>query len=119
MRNLNILLVDDDLLLHRIQSAFINGFGHQAYAVAHAEDAITALKNQSFDLVLMDLIMPDINGFEMTRRLRSEGFKLPIVALSGNDTPADRQQAQQAGMNGYLTKPLRLDAFNQVINNLF
>ncbi|SFR52540.1 response regulator [Thiomicrospira sp. ALE5] len=115
----NILLIDDDLLLQRVQLAFIESYGHQAFAVKNLAEAQEALNNRHFDLILTDIIMPEMNGFELTKKLRDDGIKLPIIALSGNGSDADRQQAKQAGMNGYLTKPLRQDAFNKVIATFF
>ena len=116
---LNILLVDDDLFLHRIQSALITKFGHDVYAVASGEAAIQCLHHRDFDLVLMDVMMPEMDGLQTTQKLRQLGCQLPIFALTGNDSPEDRQNAKQAGMNGYLTKPIQKSAFDQLVALFF
>jgi CheY-like chemotaxis protein len=119
MINLNLLLVDDDLFLHKIQTALLTKFGHQVEAVSSGEQAMACLARRSFDLVLMDMMMPGMDGLETTRQIRKTGIRTPILALTGNDTPADRQAAREAGMNGYLTKPIRKEDLDKHINHLF
>ncbi|AHF00735.1 histidine kinase [Thiomicrospira aerophila AL3] len=110
MPKLHILLVDDKLSMLKIQHGLLNRFGHSVVAVSSASEAITILTNQlqkaNFDLVLMDMQMPEIDGLEAARMLRSRGVTTPILALTGNDCDDHRKEAAEAGMNGYLTKPL-------------
>ncbi|WP_044408744.1 response regulator [Thiomicrospira microaerophila] len=117
--NLTLLLVDDDLFLHKIQTALLTKFGHQVEAVSSGEQAIQRLSCQSFDLILMDVMMPGMDGLETTRQIRKAGIRTPILALTGNDTPADRQAAREAGMNGYLTKPIRKEDLDKLTAQLF
>jgi CheY-like chemotaxis protein len=117
--NLKILLVDDDLFLHNIQTALLKKYGHQVEALSSGQQALDWFKSHQVDLVLMDMMMPGMDGLETTRQLRQAGINTPILALTGNDTPEDRQNARQAGMNGYLTKPIKKEALDAFIAHLF
>ena len=103
---LDILLVEDDVFLQRIQSTIFQRLGHNVFTVGSGQAAIEFLSMYRVDLVVMDLVMPDMDGFETTDKIRSEGIKIPIFALSGNDTDEDRQSASMVGMDAYFTKPL-------------
>ena len=109
---LRVLVVDDDRVNQRIAAAQVERLGHAVHAVASGREALEALRGQPFDVILMDVEMPELDGRETTRRIRSE---LPapvqprIVALTANDGPEDREACQRAGMDDYLTKPLRLE----------
>lgn len=118
-KNLRILLVDDDLFLHKIQIALLTKYGHEVEAVSSGQQALDWFKSRQSDLVLMDMMMPEMDGLETTRRLRQAGITTPILALTGNDTPEDRQHARQAGMNGYLTKPIKKESLDAFIAHLF
>jgi len=119
MQCLSLLLVDDDRFLHEIQASLLIKFGYAVHCVASGQHAIDWLENHTVDVVLMDLNMPDMDGFQTSRILIENGFCQPIIALTGNDSPEDRQMAKQAGMLGYLTKPIRKPALDSVLAGLF
>lgn len=73
---------------------------------AAAATAIAALKTEPFDLVLMDIGLPGIDGIEAARRIRAAGVTAPILALTAEDEREARSRCAEAGMNGYLTKPI-------------
>src|SRR5207253_1706164 len=80
-----------------------------AGAVDNAADAIDAVLQEHYDLALMDCVMPVMNGFEATRRIReSIGESMPIIAMTADAMPSDRGRCLREGMNGYLAKPVDL-----------
>ncbi len=118
MSLMKILMVDDSPILLKIQTSIVAKLGHEVVGVASGADAIEALKKQPFHLVLMDMQMPCMDGLQTTQAIRSLGIKTPIIALTGNEAPEDKQRCQQQGMNGFLSKPLRTEALDHLITRL-
>ena len=86
--------------------------GHSAWAVTSGEEALACLNRQRFDAVLMDIQMPDIDGFEVTRRIRKlEGTerRVPVIATTAHALDGDRERCLASGMDDYLTKPIQFD----------
>ena len=82
------------------------------------QEALAALAVGAYDLVLMDMRMPDLSGVETTRRLRAVGDRTPVVALTANAFEDDRRACLDAGMNDFLVKPLAADALRRVLTQL-
>jgi CheY-like chemotaxis protein len=84
--------------------------GHYVQTAANGHAAINALEQERFDLALMDLQMPEMDGFEATARIREReratGGHLPIIALTANAMVGDQERCLQAGMDGYVSKPI-------------
>jgi len=106
-----ILIVEDDLVNQTIVSAMLNQAGFQTLIAGDGQTALQLVNEQEFDLLLMDWQMPDMDGLEVTRRLRNgaagpRGKTVPIVALTANAFAEDRATCLAAGMNDFLTKPV-------------
>jgi CheY-like chemotaxis protein len=106
-----VLVVEDDIVNQRVTALMLRRLGLELVAVDNGYEAIDLAVRESWDLVLMDLRMPGIDGLETVRRIRRrlEGRLLPIVALTANARPEDREECRQAGMDDFLTKPLKQD----------
>jgi DNA-binding response OmpR family regulator len=105
----NILVVEDDLELAR---ALVQGLEEEAYRVNVARDGATALalsKSQSFDVVLLDVMLPGVDGFEVTRQLRSRKEDVGVLMLTARDTLQDVVKGLDAGADDYLTKPFSFE----------
>src|SRR6185295_15214413 len=89
----------------------LNKRGHSAVVVENGREAVNAALRERFDVALMDVQMPDMDGFEATAAIRAaetgSGERLPIVALTAHAMAGDRDRCLAAGMDGYLTKPIR------------
>ncbi len=117
---LKVLLVDDNLINLRVSSDLLVRLGMDVVRAQSGEEAIACATRESFDLVLMDLQMPGMDGLTATKRLFEQVPNPPIVvALTANALEEDRQACLQAGMRDYLTKPVRKDAFAKLIRSLF
>jgi len=108
---LRILLVEDNAINARMAQRMLEKYGHQ---VAHAGDgyeALAELETGRFDLVLMDVQMPEMDGLEATRRIRQRelgaGGHVPIIAMTAHAMKGDRERCLEAGMDGYVSKPVR------------
>jgi two-component system, sensor histidine kinase and response regulator len=109
--SLRVLLVEDNRVNQRLATRLLEKRGHSVSLAADGREALVALEKESFDLVLMDLQMPEMDGFEATMAIRKNergsGNHLPIVALTAHAMKGDREKCLAAGMDGYLTKPIR------------
>jgi PAS domain S-box-containing protein len=107
---LHILIADDNLVNLRLARSLLAKQGHSAVAVGSGREALAALEQQNFDLALMDVQMPDMDGFETTKAIRSQERisqkHLPIVAMTAHAMIGDRERCLAAGMDSYVTKPV-------------
>lgn len=101
---LNILVVEDDQDTAEVVSALLSNAGYHITTVDRGEYALNQLAGQFYDLVLLDIFLPDINGLDVLRTVRAHSF-MPMIVLSGYGKDQDRIQALEAGADDYLAKP--------------
>jgi PAS domain S-box-containing protein len=116
-----ILLVEDNYTNQLVAMGMLKGMGLRADAVADGKEALHALKNIPYDLVLMDVQMPGMDGYEATRQIRNLETGIldtyvPIVAMTANAMQGDKERCLDAGMNDYVTKPISPAALLQVLD---
>ncbi|MFP4316031.1 MAG: PAS domain S-box protein [Desulfovibrionales bacterium] len=117
---LKILLVEDNMVNRAFLTRFLEQSGHRVTAATNGIDALEKLKKDRFDLILMDIQMPEMNGLEATEKIRSspdQGWdpKIPIIALTAYAMKGDRERFLTAGMNDYVTKPVDFDILSKAI----
>ena len=105
-RALSILVAEDNPVNQRLVSRLLEKRGHRAELVGTGREAIDAVLRGEFDIVLMDLQMPDMDGLEATLRLRALGITTPILAITAHTMPSDRERCLAAGMDGFVHKPI-------------
>jgi len=109
--SLRVLIAEDNLVNQRLAMRLLEKRGHQVTIAGNGREAVAAAEQDTFDLVLMDLQMPEMDGFEATAALRKReketGIHLPIIALTAHALKGDRERCLEAGMDGYLSKPIR------------
>ena len=112
-RSLRVLVVDDDSVNRLVATSLVEALECEAVAVEGGIEALALLEKETFDVVLLDCQMPDMDGYETTRRLRSTLHgargRLSIIALTASAMPEDREKCLAAGMDDYLAKPIGLD----------
>ncbi len=108
--SLSILLAEDNSVNQALAIRLLQKRGHKVVLAETGKDVLTAIGKEAFDLILMDIQMPEMDGLEATRAIRkiemSNGRHLPIIAMTANAMTGDRELCLQSGMDGYLTKPL-------------
>ena len=115
---LRILLAEDNDVNQKLALRVLQGFGYRADVAANGLEVLTALKRQPYDLVLMDIQMPEMDGLEATRtivRTQSDKQRPRIVGMSANAMREDIDAAMQAGMDGYVTKPITIPAIRAAL----
>ena len=107
--NLRLLLVEDNTINQKVALGQLGRLGFQADVASNGLEAIAAIENLPYDIVLMDVQMPEMDGLEATRTIRRMDIAQPhIVAMTANAMRGDREACLTAGMNDYLSKPLKL-----------
>ncbi|TVQ19104.1 MAG: response regulator [Bacteroidetes bacterium] len=118
--NLRILLVEDKKVNQKVITLTLKNLGHQITIAEHGQKAIEIFHPDEFDLVLMDIQMPVMDGITATTLLRKKYTQLPpIVGLSANAFEGDREKYMKQGLDEYLTKPLRKEEFKEVVEKFF
>jgi CheY-like chemotaxis protein len=116
---LQILLAEDNPVNQMVASRVLEKHGHKVVAAANGRLALERLENEHFDLVLMDIHMPEIDGLEATARIRKKeettATHIPIIAMTAHAMQGDKERCLAAGMDGYLSKPLKIKELLAVI----
>ncbi|WP_457350328.1 GAF domain-containing protein [Roseateles sp. P5_D6] len=106
---LRILLAEDNVVNQKLAMRLLQQMGYRADLAANGIEALEAVARQAYDLVLMDVQMPEMDGLEASRRLNAQSERPRIVAMTANAMQGDRETCLAAGMDDYLTKPIRVD----------
>ncbi|OGT90997.1 MAG: hypothetical protein A2514_07775 [Gammaproteobacteria bacterium RIFOXYD12_FULL_61_37] len=120
-KRLKVLVVDDNLINRQFAMHFLNELGHQSGFAENGAEALEQVVKEPYDLVLMDIQMPVMDGYEATRQIRALGgaaAALPIYAMSADDDFATNQAATEAGMNGFIGKPIERRSLEKILQRL-
>jgi signal transduction histidine kinase/CheY-like chemotaxis protein len=117
---LHVLLVEDHPINQKLAISLIERAGHQVTLAHNGEEGLHAAMQRAFDLVLMDMQMPVMDGLEATRAIRAHEAahqlpRVPIVAMTANAMPSDRQACKDAGMDDFLSKPFKADELRELL----
>ncbi len=117
---LSILLAEDNVINQRLAVGVLRKYGHQVTVVGDGQQAVDALEQTDFDLVLMDVQMPVMDGLEATRSIREaevlSGRHIPIIAMTAHAMKGDRETCIEAGMDDYIPKPIHIAALREILN---
>jgi PAS domain S-box-containing protein len=121
-RRLGVLLVEDNPVNQKVAATMLEKRGHRVVVASNGREALEALDKERIDLILMDLQMPEMDGFEATELIRERekvgGGHIPIVAMTAHAMKGDRQRCLEAGMDDYISKPISEANLFSVIENL-
>jgi CheY-like chemotaxis protein len=111
-----VLLAEDNPTNQLVAMAVLRQLGCEATLARDGVEAVAAVAAHAFDAVLMDCMMPNMDGFEATRAIRAaHAQRLPIIALTANAMPGDRERCLEAGMDDYMTKPFKPDQLRAML----
>ena len=111
------LIAEDHETNFTVTRDYLENNGYQVFLAHDGREVLTKVEEVFPDIILMDIQMPNLNGFDATRRLRADPrfAALPIIALTAFAMPGDRERCLEAGMNEYLSKPVKLQELEQTI----
>jgi two-component system OmpR family response regulator len=116
MENVKVLIVDDEPNIRDLLSTSLRFAGFSVHAVANGTEAVNAAEKGNPDIILLDVMLPDMNGFSVTKKLRSMGINCPILFLTARDETEDKVTGLTVGGDDYMTKPFSLDEIVARIN---
>jgi CheY-like chemotaxis protein/HPt (histidine-containing phosphotransfer) domain-containing protein len=118
-RRIRILLAEDNMINQELAVGILEKVGYRADAVSNGKEVLSALEKGFYDLILMDVQMPEMDGFEATaairRKERENGKHIPIIAMTAHAMKGDRERCLEAGMDDYLTKPIQPQSLIEII----
>lgn len=115
-----ILLAEDNPVNQKLANKLLEKMGYRVDTVNNGKEAITALEKTSYDLVLMDVQMPEMGGYEATRYIRAQNASvrnpsIPIIAMTAHTMPGDREKCLDCGMDDYVSKPINRNHLKETI----
>jgi len=122
-KQLKILLAEDNIVNQEVVTEILKNLGHRVTVVNNGLEAVEAVRQGSFDMVFMDVQMPQMGGFEATAEIRkieqSRGGHMPITAMTAHAMKGDRENCLEAGMDDYISKPISVQRVREVIEGFF
>ncbi|NEU69434.1 response regulator [Spirosoma agri] len=117
-KTLTILAVEDNVMNQKLVLQVIKRLGYKAELAENGQQALAMLKENAFDLILMDIQMPVMDGYQTTRHIRSTlNSTIPIIAMTAHALASEREQCLQAGMNDFLPKPFQMEDLHRMIQH--
>jgi len=115
MYNGKVLVAEDNPSNQKLIAILLQRMGLDVTLAGDGVEALERCGEQSFDIILMDMQMPNLNGYDATRQLRSQGAKTPIIAVTANAMAGDEQKCMDVGCDGYLSKPINRDKLDELV----
>lgn len=118
-KHISILVAEDNIINQRVAQTLFKNLGYEISIANNGKDCVDKVKEGNYDIVFMDIMMPEKDGLEATAEIRSLGYKMPIVAMTANAREEDKTKAFNSGMNYYLAKPVRIEEIKEVLIRWF
>jgi CheY-like chemotaxis protein len=117
---LRILVADDNIINQRVSQAIFKNLGYEIDIAKNGDEAVKMHKANNYDIIFMDLLMPEMDGFTATRQIRASGAeKTPIVAMTGSQDVDKKNESFNAGMNDFISKPVKAESIKQILIKWF
>ena len=116
---LSILIAEDNLINQKVAQSIFKNIGYEIDIAKNGKEAVERMEQGKYDVVFMDLLMPEMDGYQATRQIRKSGYTLPIIAMSADENDLTRKAAFEAGMNDYVMKPARVENIKHLLIKLF
>ena len=120
MAKANILVVEDNMDNYELVRIMLEYGGYKTFLAVNGRDGVDAARKQQPDLIVMDMMMPEMDGWHAVQKIKSDKATkhIPVIALTVRTLPAERQRALEAGIDAYLTKPINMPLFMDTIESM-
>jgi len=118
-KDLSILVAEDNAINQKVAETIFGSMGYKIDIVQNGNEAVERVKKKSYDIIFMDLEMPELDGVDATVEIRGLGFQMPIVAMTATSSKIGKDNAITSGMNDYITKPVKIEAVHDVLIKWF
>ncbi len=113
--NLNILVADDNIINIRVAQTIFKHLGYEIDVANNGLEAVSKAEKNNYDLIFMDLLMPEKDGFSATQDIRKSGKNTTIIAMTAHEGPEKREEAFSSGMNDFMSKPIKVEAIKRLL----
>lgn len=117
--DLKILVAEDNPINQKVALTLFKNIGYEVDFAKNGLEVLNMLKKQHYDIIFMDIMMPEMDGIQATIEIRKSGNRIPIIAMTANISKDERKEALNAGMDDYVTKPVRMDTVKKILIKLF
>jgi len=117
--DLKILVAEDNPINQKVAFTLFKNIGYEVDFAKNGLEVLEMLKKQHYDIIFMDIMMPEMDGIQATLEIRKSGNRIPIIAMTANISKDERREALSAGMDDYVTKPVRIDTVKKILIKLF
>lgn len=114
---MRILIVDDETKICKILKSMLSELGHTVVAVEHGSYALNLLRADLFDVIILDILMDEMNGVDVVKKIKEMGIKVKIIVLTSIDDEGIKKYITELGINQYIIKPYNLETVKDTINN--
>ncbi|MBS2209927.1 response regulator [Carboxylicivirga mesophila] len=114
-QSLKILLAEDNVLNQRIAKSLFNKIGHKIDVVSNGVDAVEKMQRNKYDIVFMDILMPQMDGIEALQKMRKTGDTCPVIAMTASIEETERERVLKAGMDDFITKPTKVEDLSRML----
>jgi CheY-like chemotaxis protein len=118
-KDLSILVAEDNLINQKVAESIFNTLGYKIDIAINGKEVVDMIKKRPYDIVFMDLQMPEKDGVDATVEIRGLGYQMPIVAMTATASKIGKDSAITSGMNDYITKPVKTEAVRKVLEKWF
>ncbi len=118
-KEINILVAEDNMINQKVAQSIFGSLGYQIDVAQDGNEVVDMVKNKHYDIIFMDLQMPEKDGVDATVEIRGLGYQMPIVAMTATESKIGKDDAITSGMNDYITKPVKVDAVKAVLQKWF
>ena len=117
--DLKILVAEDNSINQKVAKTLFKNMGYEVDFAKNGLEVIEMVKLQQYDIIFMDIMMPEMDGIQATEELRKQKIDIPIIAMTANVAKDEKNKAIASGMNDYITKPVRIDTIKKIFIKLF
>ncbi len=117
--NINILVAEDNPINQKVALTLFKNIGYEVDFAKNGIEVLEMMKNKKYDIIFMDIMMPEMDGIQATLEIRKMDIHIPIIAMTANISKDEKQEALNAGMYDYVTKPVRIDTVKKILIKLF